>query len=98
MGLEDIVKAILKPVENIAKSVGNYMPKEASKAVKVGYVSFRDLMVNYGLRPADTVGKAITNPVYNTLNTFVVKSINTSFNQYPKSTTLALGIGLLYLL
>ena len=57
MGLEDLVKSVLAPVEKLAAKVYSAMPKVVQKGldyVKGGYVTLRDALVDYVCKPMDT--------------------------------------------
>lgn len=60
MGLEDIVNFLLKPIENLVQKVMSYAlqsMQEALQAMGKDYLSVKEFLMKYTLRPVDTVSR-----------------------------------------
>jgi hypothetical protein len=96
MGLEDIIKTILKPVESVASTLTSYMPaiaKPGNDSIKGHYTTLKDIILKL-TRPIDFVLK----PVYVVGNKCVVEPIMKAYDRYPLTTSAVGALGLMYLL
>ena len=88
MGLEDIVNFLVKPMEKLAQIVYGIVPESGLKNVlgTIGkdYLSAKEVILKYSLRPVDTATKYVFTP------------FTKIYEAYPLSTIIAGAFLLLY--